>query len=581
MLPGRAGECGDMPELLIDSMPLTFSLEEDAARPGKIIVRGQFAKAGVATENRRLYREHLWRREFGRLAEAMQSRRVYGELDHPADGRTKLQRVSHLITGLNVTGNEVIGEAEVLDTPNGRIVKALAAAKAQVGVSSRGYGSTKTLPDGTMEVQEDFSLHTFDFVADPATKTAYPQVFAEERQFIQEAEVELTLEKLKAHYPGLVEELRGQILEERSGGDGVARAIIEAEQRTEDRLVQRFSEQLRRGVEVIEEEARASVRSELMSDPSVAGAKQVLEQIVGLVRSYGIDSQATEQLSDKDKEIEQLKQKLADRELEAQRYKAESSEMKKLAKEAAYTLHLERQVPAKSREAVVSLLGDLTKYESKEELDAKLKVIMQEMERRLGPVREGDDGDDDDDDDDDEEDGNGNGNGKRNKGKKRKKEEALLARVGELEQENADMASKLESTERAKRSNFERAEQAESQARKAVALAEELEVQLYVEQKIGARPVGERESLRGLCENVSSREEVDQVIKRFVPQRIHDDDEAARIRARVQRGKARDLHEDTHGRQGEPGNGKGSSPLEEIGLKTVDFNKLAGTGRGA
>jgi hypothetical protein len=559
MLPGRAGECGDMPELLIDSMPVTFSLEEDKQTPGKYILRGQFAKAGVATDNKRIYREHLWKREFGKLAEAMQSRRVYGELDHPADGRTKLQRVSHLITDLRVEGNEVIGAAEILDTPNGRIAKALAKANAQMGVSSRGYGSTKMLPDGTQEVQEDFALHTFDLVADPATKTAYPQVFAEERQFIQEAEVELTLERLKQHYPGLVKELTEQILEGKNGGDSVTRAIMEAEQRTEERLTQRFAEKLRRGVEVIEEEARASVRSELMSDPAVAGAKQVLEQIVGLVRSYGIDSQARDQLSAKDEEIEKLKKELADRELEVQRYRAEGSEMKKLAKEAAYTLHLERQVPEKSRQAVLSLLGDLTKFESKEELDARLRTIMQEMDRRLGPPRETE--------------GEENGGDSPN--------EELRGKVEELEQRVSDLTERLETETRAKKSSFDRAERAEASARKAVDLAEELELQLYVEQQIGSFPGKDRETLRSLCEHAVAREEVDQVIKKFTPQRRLDDDEANRVRARVQRGKGRDLYEDTHGQKGGPGNGKGSSPLEEIGLKTGDFNKLAGTGKGA
>jgi hypothetical protein len=196
-----------MAELLIDTMPLTFTLEEATDRPGKYIFRGQFARSDKATDNKRLYREHLWRREIGRIGEAMSRRGVYGELDHPADGRTRLARVSHLLTKLSVKGTEVIGEAEILDTPNGRIMKVLADAKASVGVSSRGFGSVKTIADGVQEVQEDFRLDTFDFVADPATKTAYPKLFKEERERIEEANVELTLDILKRDYPGLVEEM--------------------------------------------------------------------------------------------------------------------------------------------------------------------------------------------------------------------------------------------------------------------------------------------------------------------------------------------------------------------------------------
>jgi hypothetical protein len=543
-----------MSELLIDSMPLTFSLEEAADKPGKVILRGQFAKSGVATDNKRVYKENLWRREFGRLGEAMGNRRVYGELDHPADGRTKLQRVSHLITSLQVQGNEVIGEAEVLNTPNGRIIKALAEAKAQVGVSSRGYGTTKTLPDGNLEVQEDFNLHTFDFVADPATKTAYPKVFAEERQLIQEAEVELTLENLKANYPGLVQELTDQLVEGTNGGGSVARAITEAEQRTEERLTQQFSEQLRRGMEVIEEEATASVRSELMSDPEVAGARQTLEQVVSLVRSYGIDPEAKEQLMSKEEDIETLRQKLSDRELEVQKYKAEAEEMKKLAKEAAYKLHLERAIGKDpSREAIESLVGDVTQFESREALDERITAIRAELERRGGPVTT--EGDTDSDDDKDE-------------------------IIAELEARVESANEELQRANKAKKGAVERAESAEKNARKAVEIAEGLEIQLYVEQKVGSFPAKDRDSLRELCEDAVDCQAIDRIVERFVPQRVQDDDEVDRIRARVQRGKPRDLQEDTHGHGG-PNNGKGSSPLEEVGLDADNFNKLAGTSSGA
>jgi cob(I)alamin adenosyltransferase len=544
-----------MTELLIDSMPLTLSLEEDSTKPGKIIVRGQFAKAGVPTDNKRLYREHLWRREFGKLGKAMESRRVFGELDHPADGRTKLQRVSHLITSLNVTGNEVLGEAEVLDTPNGRIFKAIAKAKGQVGVSSRGFGSTKTLPDGTQEVQEDFSLHTFDFVADPATKTAYPQVFAEERQHIEEAEVELTLEALKEHYPGLVGELTEQILEGTNGGGSVAKAITEAEQRTEERLVERFSEQLRRGMEVIDDEARASIRSELMSDPEVAGARQVLEQIVSMVRSYGIDPQAKEQIMGKEKTISDMEQKLADRELEVQKYKAEAEEMKKLAKEAAYKLHLERAIgQSPSREAIESLIGDVCQYESKEALDERIEAIKAELDRRGGPVTTEGDGDTDE-----------------------TKDEI----IAELETRVEGLGEELEKAEKAKKGAQGRAEKAEGQARKAVEIAESLELQLYTERKIGSFDDKDRDTLRDLCEHAVAEEEVDRIVTKFVPQRTPDDDEADRIRARVNRGRPRNLDEEVHGgKKDGPGNGKGGSPLEEVGLDTGDFNRLAGTNSG-
>ena len=97
--------------LLTDSLPLKLQLVEDDTG-GKVVVRGEFARAGLATENKRIYPRTLWEREISKLDRAMQERRMFGELDHPNDGRTQLTRVSHLVTGMNVTEQGIVlGEA--------------------------------------------------------------------------------------------------------------------------------------------------------------------------------------------------------------------------------------------------------------------------------------------------------------------------------------------------------------------------------------------------------------------------------------------------------------------------------------
>lgn len=535
-----------MAETLIDIQPLINLHLENSGQPGKIVIRGQFARSDRATENKRLYREGLWRREFGRLNEAISNRRMFGELDHPADGRTKLSRVSHIITRLDIKGNEVIGEAEVLDTPNGRIMKALAEAQAQVGVSSRGFGSTKVLPDGTMEVQEDFRLDTFDFVADPATKTAYPKVFAEERERMFEGD-EMTLEDLKRNYPGLIKELTETLA---SGTQNIGRVITETEERTTARLTEQFSVQLRRGIETLEEEVGASVRSELMSDPAVAGAKQVVEQIVGLVKSYGIDPQAREELAQKDEEITVLKGKLADRELEAQKLTAEGAEMKKLATEAAFTLHLERLIGKDSaRETIQTLIGDVSSFTTMEDIDKKVAAVRAEL-TKSGVYK-----------------GQGNTASEQDE------------RVKTLTAQVESLRAQVQTLDAGKRAAVERAAGAETTARKAIEVAEGLEAQLYVEKKLndGETKGEDRVAIRSLCEDVTDEKEVDRVFKNFKPQRRLDEDEGDRIRSAVQRGKGRSLNEDTHGAP----NGKGQrrangSPLTEIGLDDNEARRLSG-----
>jgi hypothetical protein len=165
-------------QLLIDATPIKLSLQESE---GKTVARGEFARCDVPTQNGRTYPRGVYEREIKKLQESVNSRRAFGELDHPEDGKTKLSRVSHVITKLEIDKNGVvIGEAEILNTPNGQTLKAILDSGAEVGVSSRGFGSTRSLPDGSQMVGEDFTLRSFDFVADPAMKCAYPQIFSED-----------------------------------------------------------------------------------------------------------------------------------------------------------------------------------------------------------------------------------------------------------------------------------------------------------------------------------------------------------------------------------------------------------------
>src|SRR5687768_11210855 len=140
-------------KLLVDSIPIQLQIVE-SGDSSKLVVRGEYARGDRATANKRFYKTTLWERESGRLGPAIAERKVFGELDHPADGRTSLSRCSHLITKLSVEDGVVIGEAEILDTQRGRDLQALLKSGAKVGVSSRGYGSTVTNDKGEEVVQE-------------------------------------------------------------------------------------------------------------------------------------------------------------------------------------------------------------------------------------------------------------------------------------------------------------------------------------------------------------------------------------------------------------------------------------------
>jgi hypothetical protein len=546
-----------MKKLLIDTQPLTLFLEEDKSKPGKFIARGEFARTDKATANKRFYKESLWNREIGKLAEGMSDRRVYGELDHPSDGRTKLTRVSHLMTGLRVEGNQVIGEAEVMDTPNGRILKAIMDSGGKVGVSSRGFGSTKTLSDGTEEVQEDFVLHTFDFVADPATRTAYPNIFHEERQYIEEAEMELTLETLKQNYGGLVEELerdaRASALTESTteGAALIERAKVEAaadaEDRTERRLRERFSVELRQQIEKIDEAAYERAKSEFLSDPEVAGAKLVVERVASMVMSYANPMKQKEEIAGRDERIATLEGKLAERELEVQAAQKESHEMAKMAKEAAYRLHLERNLSNDdARDTIVKLVGDVTQYESVAQIDEKVDAIREELTRS-----------------------------------KREHDETQAVEPGErdtMEARFKELEDRLNSADERAAEAEKKVAEANDRTRRAIEVAETAALQGY---KVAKAEEVSDPKVKGLIESAESTEEVDRLIESAgtprEPQQLAHMGE--RVRAKIARAKERSSEEDTYGGTKAKPNGAGSGGhglLEEFGLDNSLFQRLAG-----
>tara|TARA_R110002110_G_C13417309_1_gene714160 strand:+ start:475 stop:2091 length:1617 start_codon:yes stop_codon:yes gene_type:complete len=145
-------------------------------RGGKTIrrLRGTFGRCDEKNNNGRVYSKTLLEREVKRIAEAMSERRLLGELDHPTHDAVKLSNVSHLITNLDFKGSELIGECEILDTPAGKVAQALVEGGVKVGISSRGMGTLSEQADGSKHVNEDFKLVTFDLVADPSTRGAFP-----------------------------------------------------------------------------------------------------------------------------------------------------------------------------------------------------------------------------------------------------------------------------------------------------------------------------------------------------------------------------------------------------------------------
>ena len=105
-------------------------------------------------------------------SEQVSKKRAVGELNHPEGPTVNLDKVSHLITDLRLEGNDVIGKAQILDTPMGKIVKGLLEGGVQLGVSTRGMGSLRT-ETVSRTLKMTLSLHTVDIVQDPSAPDAF------------------------------------------------------------------------------------------------------------------------------------------------------------------------------------------------------------------------------------------------------------------------------------------------------------------------------------------------------------------------------------------------------------------------
>ena len=88
-------------------------------------LKGIFMQADIKNRNGRIYPMEVLEKEVRRYnKDHIQQKRAFGELGHPEGPTINLERASHMITSYTRWKN-FIGEAKVLSTPMGEIVKNL------------------------------------------------------------------------------------------------------------------------------------------------------------------------------------------------------------------------------------------------------------------------------------------------------------------------------------------------------------------------------------------------------------------------------------------------------------------------
>lgn len=133
-------------------------------------LNGICIQGDIKNANQRVYSSH----EIGKAVKTLNEQisggySVLGEVDHPADLRINLDRVSHMITKMWMDGPNGYGKLKILPTPMGKLIETMLEAGVKLGVSSRGSGDV----DNNGNVQ-GFEIITVDIVAQPSAPGAYP-----------------------------------------------------------------------------------------------------------------------------------------------------------------------------------------------------------------------------------------------------------------------------------------------------------------------------------------------------------------------------------------------------------------------
>ena len=180
-------------------------------------LKGVFMQSEIKNRNGRVYPFEVLDKEVKRYnKEFIDENRAYGELGHPDGPTVNLDKVSHMVTSLQPDGKNFIGEAKVMSTPMGNIVKNIMDDGGKLAVSSRGMGSLEQ-KNGANYVKDDFYLATAaDIVAYPSAPNALVDGIMEGKEWVwnngllQEQEVaeiknemERNIRSRKANYQAL------------------------------------------------------------------------------------------------------------------------------------------------------------------------------------------------------------------------------------------------------------------------------------------------------------------------------------------------------------------------------------------
>lgn len=173
-----------------DTSELDISESVNNGSKFKIIgkVKGCMAPIGVYSRNHRIYEDTHWKKVLNNplLQERLASRRLFGMPSHMQkkidDEDFREGRISHIVSCLEVREDNngkpfLYGEFDILDTPAGRILKAMYEGGAGIYVSTRAAGKLEPImgdPINKRVNSDSYYLDSIDCVLNPGFLQARP-----------------------------------------------------------------------------------------------------------------------------------------------------------------------------------------------------------------------------------------------------------------------------------------------------------------------------------------------------------------------------------------------------------------------
>ena len=173
-----------------DADNLDISESESKKSPWKLIgrVKGCMAPIGTYSRNHRIYENSHWIKVLQNpmLQERLVNRRMFGMPSHMQkkidDEDFREGRISHIVSVLEVREDNngkpfLYGEFDILDTPAGRILKAMYEGGAGIYVSTRAAGKLEPIvgdPINKRVCSDSYYLNSIDCVLEPGFLQAKP-----------------------------------------------------------------------------------------------------------------------------------------------------------------------------------------------------------------------------------------------------------------------------------------------------------------------------------------------------------------------------------------------------------------------